>query len=180
MEVKGAEPVQNMWFALHVRSQCERIVADALRAAGIADFYPSYWEETRWSDRIKSVERPLFPGYLFADFAPEPAGIHRILATRGVVRVLGDSSGPIAIDGADVEAIRAMLESGLPIKVETTAQQYNPGARVTVIRGSLHGQEGVVMKQKRRSRVVVSIPMLNRTVSVEMDNDGVRELLTAA
>src|SRR6185436_2955023 len=57
-----------LWYALHVRSRFEKVVSRNLRGKGYEEFLPLYRRTSRWSDRIKEIELPLFPGYVFCRF----------------------------------------------------------------------------------------------------------------
>jgi hypothetical protein len=57
---------QHPWFALRVKSRTEKVVATIARNKGYEEFLPLYQCRRKWSDRFKSVELPLFPGYVFA------------------------------------------------------------------------------------------------------------------
>jgi hypothetical protein len=50
------------WFALQTRPRYEKTAANILRAKGYEEFLPLYCSRRRWSDRMKDVELPLFPG----------------------------------------------------------------------------------------------------------------------
>src|SRR5215472_12673610 len=56
------------WYALTVRHQHERPVDRVLCAGGIETFLPLFRARRRWSDRVKELETPLFPGYVFGRF----------------------------------------------------------------------------------------------------------------
>jgi transcription antitermination factor NusG len=58
------------WFALQVRMRHEAGVVDHLEGKGYEWFLPLYKTQRRWSDRVKEVHSPLFPGYLFCRFNP--------------------------------------------------------------------------------------------------------------
>ncbi len=73
------------WFALQTRSRYEHFVAAMLRGKGYELFLPVYTCQRRWSDRIKELELPLFPGYLFCRF--NPLDRFPILVTPGVIQV---------------------------------------------------------------------------------------------
>src|SRR5437870_10478360 len=60
-----AEHMSYPWYALRVRSRHEKIVAAHLRAKNHEWFLPLYRCRHRWSDRIKEIEAPFFPGYVF-------------------------------------------------------------------------------------------------------------------
>ena len=62
------------WYALTVAPRKEKITAQTLRAEGFEDFLPLYSSTRQWSDRIKRLENPLFPGYVFCRFGSEGTG----------------------------------------------------------------------------------------------------------
>ena len=78
------------WFALVVRSQHEKIVGSVLQEKGYEELLPLYSIRRRWSDRMKQLMLPLFPGYVFCRFDLN----HRlpILVTPGVLQVVGEAS----------------------------------------------------------------------------------------
>src|ERR1700694_2480614 len=53
------------WFALKVRTRSEAIAVMGLRNRGYEPFSPTYHERRQYSDRLKAVDLPLFPGYVF-------------------------------------------------------------------------------------------------------------------
>lgn len=75
------------WFALTVKHQHERRAAGALDAAGIEAFLPLYRARRRWSDRVKELEEPLFPGYVFSRF--NNGDRVRVLQAPGVRCIVG-------------------------------------------------------------------------------------------
>jgi transcription antitermination factor NusG len=91
-----------------------------------------------------------------------------ILTTSGVVSVVGCGREPVAIPDHEIDAVRAVLHSGLPTEVYPYLLD---GQRVRVTNGSLQGVEGFLVKKKNQFRMVVSITMLQRCISVEIDRD---------
>src|ERR1700752_1390554 len=100
------------WFALQVRARFERGVADHLGGKGFELFLPLYKCRKRWSDRIKEVDAPLFPGYLFCRFNPQDR--LPILKTPGVIQIVGTNRTPVSVDEQEIEAIQKMVASGMP------------------------------------------------------------------
>ena len=78
------------WYAVRVRSRFEFVTSAVLAERGFETFLPSYRSRRAWSDRIKEVEIPLFPGYLFCRF--DAADPYRVLDSPGAVNVI--SVGP--------------------------------------------------------------------------------------
>ncbi len=98
------------WYALRVRSNCEKLVSLTLRGKGYTEFLPLYRKLSRWSDRKKQIDLPLFPGYVFSRFDVN----HRlpIISTPGIVHVVGFGSKPEPIQEEEVVAIQRFVTSG--------------------------------------------------------------------
>jgi transcription antitermination factor NusG len=91
----------------------------------------------------------------------------------GVISILESADGPIPVPEQEIAAVKAMLESGLPFGACPFLQQGQP---VIVERGPLRGTEGVVVRTKGSYRLVVSVFLLQRSISAEIDRDSVRAL----
>jgi len=157
------------WFALRVRSKHERIAAFHLRERGFEEFSPSYKEESQWSDRKKTMERFLFPGYVFCRLNPQDR--LPVLTVPGVVDLVGFGGGPCAIPDFEIEQVRTMVQSGLLV---TPWPFLEVGQTVLLEHGPLTGLEGILEEVKGKLRLVVSIRLLQRSVSTEVDRKWVR------
>src|SRR5262245_39037254 len=104
------DPESMFWFALHVRTRFEKAVALKLRCKGYEVFFPLYRGADRWSERLKEIEFPLFPGYVFCRF--EPVECLPILTIPGVKAVGGFGPRLLAINESELNSIRAVLQSG--------------------------------------------------------------------
>lgn len=156
------------WFALRVKPRTERMVADMLRGKGYEEFLPLHPERRRWSDRVKTVDTPLFAGYVFCRFDVE----HRlpILKTPGVLHVVSIGKTPHPIDAEEIESIRVLAASGLQLE----AWPYlHVGHRVRIVGGPLAGASGVLQSVKSKDRLIVSISLLQRSVAVELPETSV-------
>jgi transcription antitermination factor NusG len=69
------------------------------------------------------------------------------------------------------------LESGVPVEPWPFVREGQP---VTIAYGPLAGVDGLVLKIKKQYRLVVSITLLQRSISVEIDRDWVRPTCVAA
>jgi transcriptional antiterminator NusG len=157
------------WYAIRVRSKHERIAATHLRSRGYEEFLPSYPAERAWSDRKKLCEEFLFPGYVFCRFDPQDR--LPILTSPGVVNVIGFGLGPTAIPEREIEHVRAMVGSGLLVGPWPFLKR---GQTVLIERGPLAGVEGILEEVKGKWRLIVSISLLQRSVSTEIDRSWVR------
>jgi transcription antitermination factor NusG len=156
------------WFALQVRVRHEVGVSDHLKGKGYEWFLPLYKSRRRWSDRVKEIEAPLFPGYLFCRFDPHDR--LPILKTPGVAQIVGYNHIPIPVDEHEIMAIRRLVASGVP---NFPCAYLEVGSKVRIDTGALRGLEGILTDVKGKRRLVLSISLLQRSVAVEIDSDAV-------
>jgi transcription antitermination factor NusG len=157
------------WLALRVRSHYERVASAHLRDRGIEEFSPTYRTERQWSDRKKQVEQFLFPGYVFCRVDPENR--LPVLSIPGTVGLVGFGKGPAAIPDDQIDAVRRMIGSGLLVGPWPFLEV---GQTVLIERGPLAGVEGILQEIKKTFRLVVSISLLQRSVSAEVDRSWLR------
>lgn len=156
----------HLWFALTVKPRHEKAVAQSLRHRGLEDFLPLYSVRHRWSDRVKAVELPLFPGYVFCRFDYEQR--LPVLITPGVTSIVGCTKLPTPVSEDEIAAVRIILASGLAAQPWPVVRV---GQSIRVESGSLAGLQGILIREKDSSRVVVSLELLQRAVAVEIDRD---------
>jgi len=156
------------WFAVHVRPRHEKSVSRGLNAKGYREFLPTYTTRSRWADRYKDVERPLFPGYLFCQFNPKQRLL--ILETPGVASIIGFGNRPVPVDEEEIRSVRAIVESGLPVAPHVPLKI---GHRVRICAGPLNGLTGTLSKVRKTDRLVVTVGLLQRAVAVQIDRSWV-------
>lgn len=162
------------WYALHVRSNYEHLVAVQLERAGVEAFYPHMLEPSR--DRRREIEKKFMPGYVFGHF--ELSERTPIVAIPQVVRILGWGARPAAIPDDEIEGVRKIV-SFPKIVTPGECEYVAEGDLVRVCRGPLTGLEGFVVHRKNSTRIVVSVTMLGRSIAAEVDR-GSLELLQQA
>ncbi len=162
------EPMSERWYALRVKPNAEKAIAGALRVAGVEEFLPLVRSRRRWSDRWKEVEAPLFPGYLFCRVSLNIP--YRIVKTPGVIGFVGAGGEPEPIPHAEIEAVHRLLDSERRLRPLAV---LHVGQRVRVQSGPLAGLDGVVVKFKNESHLVVNLHLLQRAVAVTLDGDAV-------
>jgi transcription antitermination factor NusG len=154
------------WFALTARHQHERQTALALGFKGWETLAPMYRASRVWSDRTKDVEFPLFAGYVFCRFAAREKG--QVLSTPGVVKIVSFGGAPMAVEDREIAEIQAVMRSGLAVRPWPFLRA---GDRVRVERGPLRGIEGTLLRDDGALRLVVSVELLQRSISVELEAD---------
>lgn len=152
------------WFAVQVRSKFEGRVSTALNGAGYDTFLPTYRDRRTWSDRIKEVKVPLFPGYTFCRFNPQRR--LPILQIPGVIDVVSFGNQPAPVPEDEILAVRSVIETDLAVRPWPFLQV---GQKLRISKGPLSGVEGFLVEFKQSFRLVVSITILNRSVAAELD-----------
>jgi transcriptional antiterminator NusG len=159
------------WYAIRVRSKFEQVTSTALEARNHEIFLPLVRTRRRWSDRVKEVTAPLFPGYVFCRFDP----LHRVpvLDAPGVVNLVGFGNQPAPIPNREIESVKAMLRSSLPVLPHPFLAS---GQRIRIDQGPLAGAEGIVVEAKKQFRLVASVTVFQRSGCVELERDWVQPL----
>lgn len=168
---EAQQPQSPGWFALRLRSRFEFAVRDQLRAADVPEFLPTMTEETRWTDRTNLTTRPLFAGYIFAQF--DPSSRDTVLRTRGVVQILSIDQQPVPISDEEIANLRLFV--GAAARVEP-GPYVAVGSAVRVERGPFAGVEGIVTRTKGQATLTISVEILGRSVNVALDPADVEEL----
>lgn len=159
------------WYALYTRNQHEKTVTQILTRKGFEILLPLYNSVRSWKDRTKVISLPLFSCYVFLK-----GGLERrweVLNTPGVYELLSNEGRPIAIPAAEIDAIRQVVNSGLPFEPHPFLKV---GERVRIKRGPLAGLQGLLVRQRSIYRLVLSIDMLGRAAAVEVDSCLVERL----
>jgi transcription antitermination factor NusG len=161
--------VSTSWFAVKVRARSEDLVAQFLQAKGFDCLLPTYPERRRYSDRLKEVQSALFPGYVFCCFDP----VYRlpIITTPMVHEVVSFGRMPCPVAEEEVLALQQIISSR---SLARPWPYHKAGHRVRIEDGPLKGVEGLLVSEKGRDRLVVSVHLLQRSVAVEIERDAVR------
>jgi transcription antitermination factor NusG len=175
---EGAVVLEESWFALYVQVNHEREVTKRLEQKEVNAFLPLVERWSKRRDRRKKVSVPLFPGYLFIRAVLDnPTHVH-ILKTPGALTLIGNSGGPVAIPPYQIENLQTMLQSPHPIQLNPYLKE---GDWVHVIRGPLAGCMGILLRQNpKKGRLIVSVDIICRSVSVELDTEDVEPIAPPA
>jgi transcription antitermination factor NusG len=163
----AADPQQ--WFAVWTRSRHEQVVREQLERKGIEAFLPTIPKWSRWKDRKKKIDWPLFPGYCFARF--EPTVRLPVLTCNGVVSIVSFDSEPAPIPEQEIEGIRKLVSTDLAYD---PCPMVKEGMVVEVVHGPLRGVIGRLVRKGTHARLVLSVDLIGQAVSVEVDAADVK------
>jgi len=159
------------WYIIHTCSRHEVKVKAGLAMKGLEVFLPRVMVRSRRRDRLRMLEVPLFPGYLFVHTDLSYSEYYHIIRQDGVVRILGIKGQFTPVPEETVASIRTLVNSGQSI---LPWSKLEPGKRVRVIGGPLAGASGVILRLKTGNRrLVVGVELLGRSICAELAEETV-------
>jgi transcription antitermination factor NusG len=159
------------WYAAYTCANHEKKVAGQLAERDVEHYLPTFEAVRRWSDRSMRIQQPLFPGYVFVRLSLRER--LRVLQVPSVVRLVGFNGSPAPLPDREIETLRRSLIAELG----TSPHPYlKEGTKVRIVRGPLEGAEGILIRKKNIFRVVISIDLILRAASVEVDIADVQRI----
>ena len=154
---------REVWYAAYTKFQHEKTAVGLLDKKGFETFLPLYRTVHRWKDRNQLLILPLFPCYLFLRTSLERK--LDVLSTAGIRWIVESAGNACAIPEAEIDALKKICATGRVLPHPFLKQ----GDVVRVRSGSLAGMEGILARIKNQCRVVLSMELLQKSVSVEID-----------
>jgi transcription antitermination factor NusG len=153
------------WFAVQTWPQHEKKVAAELQRKDIEVFLPLLSSKRKWSDRYAVVQLPLFASYVFVRIDESSNARIGVLRTSGVTGFVGVRGRGISIPPSEIESVRLLLGCGITFGHHPL---LTVGKRVRIRGGSLDGVEGSLLKKNDDLSLVVSIQIIQRSLSIRV------------
>jgi transcriptional antiterminator RfaH len=151
------------WFVLYTKARQEKALARELLTYQIPFYLPLIKKTTLSRGRRRTSFAPLLGGYVFL-YATEEERV-RSLTTNRISRILPVDDGAQLVH--DLRQIRRLISANVPLTVES---RMGPGQKVRVRQGAFAGVEGIVLKRRGETRLLVSINFLQQGASVEIED----------
>ena len=170
--------LERCWYAVHVKSNQERLTADFLANRQVDHFLPTYAVRSARQDREKTLIKPLFTGYLFVHVDYRHTERVEVLKAPGTVRIVSFSGKPIPIPDETIESIRILVgDHGHRVRPHPLIQI---GRIVKVVDGPFKGAIGKLqLAEDKKSKLVVEIEFLGRAVAVPILPTQVQPLMSS-
>lgn len=175
VDIKEKYVLDAGWYALYTRSRHEKVVASQLADMGIKCYLPVKEVISRWSDRKKLIEKPLFPSYLFV-FGDKKERYSAVQAD-GAVMFISFKGRPARIQEQEIETIKRLLRDD---KSTESCAVFKRGDFVEIARGPLAGLTGCLKEVNGKYRLIVNIDSINQGLSVNVSVYDVRPLRSRA
>jgi len=163
------------WYAVYTYPRHEKAVAEQLETKFVETFLPTFASRSRWKDRNVEISRPLFPGYVFTRICLGDRT--KVVSIPSVVRILSFNGRPAEISDQEIESIRLCVRGGAALEAHPFPEV---GERVRVCSGAFEGVEGIVVNQKDKCKVIVSIKLIHQAMALEIDSEHLEPLHSAS
>jgi transcription antitermination factor NusG len=173
--VAGGLDLGRQWYAVRVKPQHERTVSYTLKKKGFERYLPLYKALRRWSDSLKEMDLPIFPGFVFCRLTPLEAP--DVLATPAVYHLVSRGSVPAPVEERELHIIQRIESAGLPVVPWPFLKE---GQQVRIARGPLTGVAGMLASSTKAWHVVVNVQLLQRGVAVAIDRGDLAPMAAAA
>jgi transcription antitermination factor NusG len=152
------------WFAVYTAPRHEKHVSEVLAEREIETFLPLYQTTRQWKKSSPvTLELPLFPTYVFVRIHRHSRG--SVLATPGVLSIVGSAREPWPLPDFEIDALRL----GLRLRKAEPHPYLKVGEKVRIRNGVMAGLEGILIRKKNESRVVLSLDSIMQSIAVEVE-----------
>jgi transcription antitermination factor NusG len=149
------------WYALYTSARAEKQVEMKINAEGVETYLPLHMRPRKWSDRIKMVEMPLFPSYIFVHTTDEK--LRNLIRINGVSRIVYYNGQPAIIRAKEIEAIREFVQKAAERECE-----FGLSEEVMVACGPLKDISGKIKKVGKKY-LILHIEQMGLTVCVKQN-----------
>ena len=164
-----ADVADPRWLACHTKPRCEKKFAALLAAERLPHYLPLTVSVRRYARQSKRFTKPLFPGYVFTQVAPERK--NRLYQQDLLVRVIAIADEARFL--RQLDEVKAVIASGYELSVRPLLTR---GRRVRVAGGPLHGLEGYVDDSSNPQGVVLSVDVLQQGLHVRLPAENLHIL----
>lgn len=152
------------WYALYTAPRAEKIAKRELEFKGYEVFLPITTTLRVWKNRQKKmVDSVIFPSYIFV-YTNEKY-LTEICRVNKVATYLHCGGKPSKIDPKCIDGIKCMLKLDREISV---SENFNEGEEVRITDGPLAGYQGILVRQKSKTKFGIHLKEINQTILVEV------------
>lgn len=164
---------KEIWNVIYTRSRFEKKIYKTLKDRGYEVYLPLVAKKRKWSDRIKIVEFPLFPGYLF--IKPTFNNYFEIANLDGVVRFLKYEGNYAEITEEQMQLIQTLVLHHQEVAITT----YNPqiGDKIIIKTGPFANYKGIYNGNANKKSIYIHLESINKSIIIDA-NDTIIEKIT--
>ena len=154
----------NKWLAIYTKPRWEKKVHQLLSAKGVESYCPLNKVKRKWSDRVKTIEEPLFKSYVFVKVTDEDRT--KVRLTNGVVNFVYWNGKPAIIREKEIQTIKRFLDEHENVIVRP--MEFTKNQQVVITSGTFMDRHAKVL-DVRKKEVKVAIESLGQELVAYID-----------
>lgn len=158
------------WYVLYVKSRHEKKVYNSLIELSLRSFLPVIKVKRKWSDRVKTIDKPLFPSYVFV-YIEKPNDLYEALNIDGACMFLKTGNAFSIVTANDIEDIRRLISFDSIVDFSSNIEMPKEGTMLTIKDGPLSGISCKIINTANTNKIIVSIDSMKQHVSVTLSAD---------
>lgn len=147
------------WYVLYTAPRAEKQVESRIQGMGVICWLPLHKSPRAWSDRVKIVDIPLFPSYIFVKCAE--TDLYKLLRIPGVSRIVYYNGKPAVVREKELDSIRTFLE-------EAANHPLMEGEEAEIVCGVMKHVSGKI-RRIRKKYLLLYLAQLGAHVCVSLE-----------
>ncbi|WP_340202265.1 UpxY family transcription antiterminator [Ascidiimonas sp. W6] len=153
------------WYALYVKSRWENKVYESLNDISLESFLPQIKTIRNWSDRKKTILKPLFPSYVFVNIKSS-LEFHKALSVNGACAYIRFGKEYARVTEKEIDQIKFLVGDENIIDIQTNVQLPKVGETKRITYGPLNGLNCEIVKANNHNKIIVRIHSLRQNILV--------------
>jgi transcription antitermination factor NusG len=134
------------WFALYTKPRWEKKVNSLLNDKGVECYCPLNRVKRKWTDRIKTIEEPLFKSYVFVKV--DDTERTKVRLTNGVINFVYWNGKPAIVKEKEIQTIKRFLDEHEAVQVRP--MELMPNQTVLITSGAFMDQHAIVLDANKK------------------------------
>lgn len=151
------------WYVIYVNPNSEKKVYERLRNISIESFMPEIKIIRKWSDRKKTILKPLFPSYVFVNINSY-LEFHKALSVNGACAYIQFGKEYARVTEKEINQIKLLIGDKNISDIETNVELPKIGEVKKITYGPLNGLDCKIIKADNHNKIIVRIDSLQQNI----------------
>ncbi|MBC8756889.1 UpxY family transcription antiterminator [Kordia sp. YSTF-M3] len=151
------------WHVIYVKSRWENKVNNSLQEISLESFLPQVKTISQWSDRKKTILKPLFPSYVFVNINSS-LEFYKALSVNGACTFIRFGKDYARVTEREINQIKLLVGDENITSIETNTLLPKVGETKRITYGLLNGLECEIIKVDNHNKIIVRIDSLKQNI----------------
>lgn len=161
------------WYLIRTNSKAEKKCCESLQLKGFEVYLPLQKVQRKWSDRIKTIEEPIFKGYLFVFTNVNER--YEILNTPNVFQFVHFNGELAVVSKEEIKGLKNALSKD--ISIEIIEEQIEVGEEVIITSGPFSGLFAKLVGVKNKYKLQIAIEAIGKAILIEIGRTKVEKVI---